>query len=133
MKKEDGRVLSFGHALETAAGPETLSHGEAVAWGMVRASELGLVLGITPKDRAMLIIEILTAYGYETKAPHPLAKSEDLLSAMRSDKKQSKKQLKFIVPASQSAQIVSGQDNPALKGKIGEDLICKVINGEFSQ
>jgi 3-dehydroquinate synthase len=131
LKKEDGRVLSFGHALETAAGPETLSHGEAVAWGMVRASELGLALGITPEKRAMEITELLTAYDYETKAPHPLAKSKDVLDAMQADKKQSGRQLKFIVPITQGVQIVSGQDNSALEGKNGEDLIRRVINGAF--
>jgi 3-dehydroquinate synthase len=39
---------TFAHALESSAGLGRLSHGEAVAWGMVRSCELGLALGITP-------------------------------------------------------------------------------------
>ena len=39
---------TFAHALESSAGLGTVSHGEAVAWGLVRACELGLALGITP-------------------------------------------------------------------------------------
>jgi 3-dehydroquinate synthase len=39
---------SFGHALEAAAGLGKITHGEAVAWGMVRAAGLGRLCGITP-------------------------------------------------------------------------------------
>jgi 3-dehydroquinate synthase len=123
---------TFGHALESAAGLGLLSHGEAVAWGMVRACELGLVLGITPKKRAMEIAKVITGYGYETKAPHPLVKSQELLfNAMLGDKKQTAKGLKFIVPGAQGAQVVSAENNPALKGKNGEDLIRNIISGGY--
>ncbi|GHV45238.1 hypothetical protein AGMMS49546_30580 [Spirochaetia bacterium] len=64
---------TFGHALESLAGLGRLSHGEAVAWGLARSCDLGLALGLTPRDRAHSIIALLNSYGYETAAPHPLA------------------------------------------------------------
>ena len=124
---------TFGHALEGAAGLGAISHGEAVAWGMVRACELGLSLGITPPARAAEITEILGAYGYETRAPHPLVKSpETLLNAMKGDKKQIAGKLRFIVPATEGAVIVSAATTPALEGAAGEDLIRKIVKGECS-
>ena len=111
---------TFGHALESALGLGAISHGEAVAWGMLRACELGLALGITPAWRALEISEILRSYGYETGAPHPNVKSfEVLMAAIMADKKQKDEKIRFIVPSSYSAQIV--EDN---------GLIEKILKGE---
>ena len=122
---------TFGHALEGAIGLGAISHGEAVAWGMVRACELGLALGITSLRRAEEIRGILTRYGYETKAPHPLAKDTDsLVNAMKGDKKQVAGKIRFIVPGAKSAQIVSAMGTPALEASGGDDLIRRIIKGE---
>ncbi|MDR1374675.1 MAG: 3-dehydroquinate synthase, partial [Treponema sp.] len=56
---------TFAHALESAAGLGILSHGEAVAWGLVRSCELGLALGLTPPERARAIVRCIEEYGYE--------------------------------------------------------------------
>ncbi|GHV93944.1 3-dehydroquinate synthase [Spirochaetia bacterium] len=96
---------TFGHALESAAGLGTISHGEAVAWGIARACELGLVLGITPQTRAKKIKALLAAYGYETAAPHPLmGNEENFLKALGDDKKKKSGKLSFIVPDEKSAR-----------------------------
>ena len=114
---------TFGHALESAAGLGLLSHGEAVAWGIARSCELGMVMGFTPKKRAMEITETLNGYGYEIKAPHPLIKSQEFIwNAMQGDKKQAAKKLKFIVPGETGVQVI--EDN------VGEDLLKKILNGE---
>jgi len=101
---------TFGHALESAAGFGKISHGEAVAWGIARSCELGEALGITSKERAVKITNILTNFGYEIKCPHPLVNNEDavnsLIDAMKSDKKKKNRKLVFIVPDAQSAQSV---------------------------
>jgi len=102
---EDGkrRLLNLGHtfahALESAAGFGCVSHGEAVAWGIVRACELGRALGITPKARAVKIVSLIESFGYLSAAPHPLAHNTDaLINAMKNDKKKSGGKLTFIVP-----------------------------------
>ena len=123
---------SFGHALEAAIGLGKLNHGEAVAWGLSRACELGLVLGLTPPGRAEKIMEILTICGFKTRAPHPLAKStQAIIDAMKGDKKQQAGRQRFVVPAAKSARIVSSEEFPLLNGKGGEELIRKIINGEY--
>ncbi|MDR0551781.1 MAG: 3-dehydroquinate synthase [Spirochaetaceae bacterium] len=105
---------TFGHALEAAAGLGKITHGEAVAWGIVRACELGLALGITPPERAHAITHLLQNLGYETGAPHPALLSggsgqplaRKFLNALNSDKKRIAGSLRFIIPAQKGAVIV---------------------------
>jgi len=98
---------TFGHALESAAGLGNITHGEAVAWGMVRACELGTALGVTPRERAKNIINLIKSSDYECSCPHPAALDKDsLLNAMKSDKKKKSGRLTFIVPDDKSARIV---------------------------
>lgn len=89
---------TFAHALETACGLGTLTHGEAVAWGLVRACDLGIALGITPLARAERIARLLDGFGYETRAPYPLADQELFAAALMSDKKKKNGAISFIVP-----------------------------------
>jgi 3-dehydroquinate synthase len=111
--RESGKRLllnlghTFGHALESAAGLGNISHGEAVAWGMARACELGTALNITPRERARKITELIKSFGFECFRPHPFADNKDaLLNAMKSDKKKKNGRLTFIVPDEQSARAV---------------------------
>jgi 3-dehydroquinate synthase len=124
---------TFGHALEAASGLGSLSHGEAVAWGMVRACELGVLLGITPGERAREIQKTIEAFGYEIRAPHPLcADSEVFMKALGGDKKKKNGKLQFVVPASRGAELT--EIDGTLRGSAnfsGEELIIKIINGEY--
>jgi len=99
---------TFAHALESAAGLGSITHGEAVAWGMVRACELGTALGVTPSERAKKIINLIESSGYECSCPHPAACSKDaFFDAMNSDKKKKSGRLTFIVPDDKSARIIT--------------------------
>jgi 3-dehydroquinate synthase len=117
---------TFGHALESAAGLGKLSHGEAVAWGVIRSCELGLALGITPPERAGEIRSIITGFGYETAAPHPAIKDTALfMQALGGDKKKKAGKLNFVVPAASGAELVSAASiKPGILGQIikGEKL-----------
>lgn len=110
---------SFGHALESAAGLGTVSHGEAVAWGMARSCELGRALGLTPPERAEKITALLRSFGYQIAAPHPLMNEEAFFRALSRDKKKSAGTIRYIVPGSQSARPVTAE----------EALVKKIING----
>jgi 3-dehydroquinate synthase len=95
---------TFGHALETSAGLGELTHGEAVAWGMARACELGVSLELTPPARAQKITALLQRFGYETRARHPVIGNHDVfITAMQSDKKKKGGRLVFVVPDETSA------------------------------
>ena len=97
---------TFGHALESSVGLGKITHGEAVAWGIVRACELGTALNITPRERARKIKSVIMSFGYECACPYPAAGKEAMLNAMKSDKKKKSGGLTFIVPDEQSARIV---------------------------
>jgi len=98
---------TFGHALEAIAGLGTVTHGEAVAWGIGRACELGRRLGITPENRSNRILSLLAQYGYCTSPAYPIAgfNTEALIQAMYSDKKKKDGQLRFIIPTAEGTKI----------------------------
>ncbi|MDR1148806.1 MAG: 3-dehydroquinate synthase [Spirochaetaceae bacterium] len=99
---------TFAHALESSAGLGRLSHGEAVAWGIVRACELGVELKLTPPERAETIRSVITALSYETRAPHPaMAGGGDFIRALSGDKKKKDSGFRFVVPARRGARIVT--------------------------
>ena len=101
---------TFGHALESAAGLGALTHGEAVAWGIARACELGVRLGVTPESRAQKITALLERFGYETVNPHPaITDFACYEEAMRNDKKKQSGRLVFVVPTGTSAVCVEAE------------------------
>ncbi len=77
---------TFAHALESATGFRRFRHGEAVAWGLGKALELGAALGVTERALAGRITALLEGYGFSLKNPPGLAPGT-LLAAMRADKK----------------------------------------------
>jgi 3-dehydroquinate synthase len=116
---------TFGHALESSLGLGKISHGEAVAWGIVRSCELGMSLKITPAPRAEKIINLIKSFGYECASPYPaISDTETLVNSMKSDKKKKQGKLNFIVPDAQSAKIVTIGDSEM-------DTVIKILNGRF--
>lgn len=116
---------TFAHALESAVGLGQVSHGEAVAWGMVRACELGYALGITPRERGRVITSLIKDWAYETRALHPLleeqGRTEAFMGALGGDKKKKAGKLRFIVPRAQGVQVVSAE---AIETDLVERIIC---------
>jgi len=98
---------TYGHALEAIAGLGNVSHGEAVAWGIGRACELGTILGITPSDRKRYIIQLLKTLGYCTDSVYPCQNWDPntLIQTMYLDKKKKNGQLRFIIPDAAGAII----------------------------
>ena len=90
---------TFGHAIEATCGYGTFSHGAAVAEGMRFASALaGDVLGL-PAGRepefAAAQAEMLDTLGLERL--HIGASADDLLSAMKHDKKARAGKVRFVL------------------------------------
>jgi len=122
---------TFGHALEAAAGLGTISHGEAVAWGIARSCDLALALGVCPPQRAERIRALLAAYGYETASPHPLMNSGApgaFIQALGSDKKKRGGNLSFIVPGEKSAQAVKTAADSAAAVPAASDSFMDTIS-----
>ncbi len=90
---------TFGHALEAVAGLGTITHGQAVCWGIMRQAQLAKNLKICKESYTRKVEKLLSVYGYDTSAfPKVLAKYSKnqnqkeekidlLLKAMHKDKK----------------------------------------------
>lgn len=80
-------ILNFGHTIGHAAEKlgnyVDLTHGQAVAIGMVAAMRLSRLMG-APEDLTPRLIEILSSLDLPTELPYP---REKIYQAMLSDKK----------------------------------------------
>ncbi|ULQ59840.1 3-dehydroquinate synthase [Brucepastera parasyntrophica] len=94
---------TFAHALETAAGLGSVSHGEAVAWGISRALALGIHLGITDREYYNTVVSVFDRYGWNSDPMHPALRAkgkqavQELLSAMKNDKKKQEGTVRFVL------------------------------------
>src|SRR5262249_45551114 len=106
---------TVGHALEAEGGFERLTHGEAVALGLIAALRIGVALGVTPAPLARDIIGVCGRLGLPTNLD-----AEPLDRALRwvlYDKKRAGGDLKLIlVRAPGKVEIVRKKptDLPAL-------------------
>ena len=87
---------TFGHAFEAIGGYGNWLHGEAVAAGMICASRLAERLGLIAADVTSRQIQLLERFRLPT-APNPWP-VEDLMLAMRRDKKAQARKMRFILP-----------------------------------
>jgi len=106
-------TLNYGHtlahALETA-GHYGLLHGEAVAVGLVFATELAAALGRLPADAPAATRRMLERFGLPTTAPNGLA-ADEVITLMRRDKK-SAGGLTFVLPAPGGGPLERVDDPP---------------------
>lgn len=85
---------TFGHAIEQASAL-TVTHGKAVAIGMVAASRLSAALGLCDASLPAEVAELLTRYGLPVESPYPPSR---LLPAMGTDKKRAGQVLRLVLP-----------------------------------
>lgn len=87
---------TFAHAIEATAGYGVFLHGEAVAIGMEMAARLAFAMGLIDRNfiqrQRKLIESCLLPIAW------PDADAEAMIAAMRTDKKVSHAQLRFILP-----------------------------------
>jgi 3-dehydroquinate synthase len=100
-ERESGlrEILNFGHtvghAIEAVTEYGTYLHGEAIAIGMVAAARLSQKHGGLAKTDADRIEALLRRAGFDLQPPD--APFEELLGAMRSDKKARDGGLRFVL------------------------------------
>ena len=101
-EREAGRrqILNFGHtighAVETKSGFDLL-HGEAVGIGMAAEAALAEALGVAERGLRDAIAGMLERYVLPTTLPQTLV-IDDLLVAMRADKKARAQRVRFALP-----------------------------------
>lgn len=100
-KEEKGKrtLLNFGHtighAIEAAGGYKKYNHGEAIALGMLVASDISISLGLATKDTLARIERLITKAGLPVKINKiPLSK---IIKSHYLDKKFSGKINKFVL------------------------------------
>lgn len=104
---------TFGHALESATGLSHWRHGEAVAWGIGRATALGLRLGLTDGRFAAEVENLLRLYGFRLDAG---VRFSDLASALARDKKRRGGRLRLAIPRGPCEVVVREVDEGAIAG-----------------
>lgn len=90
---------TFGHAIETlsAKGSRRYEHGEAVALGMVAATQLAVEARHCAAEVLRRLVSLLERIGLPTRAPD-LPPTPDLMATMRVDKKVAGTRLRLILP-----------------------------------
>lgn len=82
------RLLNYGHTIahgiEAALHYEGITHGEAVAWGMIGANAIAVDRGLLPAGEAARIQSVILAYN---PAPLPPLDRAQVLAATEHDKK----------------------------------------------
>jgi 3-dehydroquinate synthase len=93
------RVLNLGHtighALESETGYKNLLHGEAVAWGMIAATNIALSVGRTDSVTAGRIADAVLSLG---RLPEVSVNSRKILKRLQSDKKTQNGVVHFVLP-----------------------------------
>jgi 3-dehydroquinate synthase len=85
---------TFGHAIEAATGFATYTHGEAVAIGMVWATELSQRMGMCASGLSERLRTLLTTLGLPTALSGPI---QGLRERLTLDKKAVAGQLRFVL------------------------------------
>jgi 3-dehydroquinate synthase len=117
--KESGlrAVLNYGHtvghALESITEHAGVSHGQAVAYGMLVKSGAGLAAGMLRKEEVNLIRDII--YKYCLIKEIPKINIDELITHMVFDKKTEARQPKFV--------LLDGIGKPVWNKTIDEDLL----------
>jgi 3-dehydroquinate synthase len=122
-EKEGGlrRLLNFGHTIGHAVESESgyrLSHGEAVAIGMVGAAMLSEKLGYCPSSDRARIESLVRSLGLPHRIPKELG-TQEILSRMGQDKKKVGDVLPFV--------LLKKIGMPFINGGVPEGLIRETI------
>lgn len=117
---------TFAHALETCAGLGAIPHGDAVAWGIGRAMQLSVDLGLCDENYRSEVETVLADYGWCTAPYHPVLEgrvppqdaASRLLSAMKKDKKNSGPAVRCILQREINSTVIQ---------EVAEDKILSVL------
>ena len=118
---------TFGHALEAVTGFGTVLHGEAVAIGMVMASDLSARLGRMPVTDARRVKQLIARVGLPTAAPSRLD-SRALIEAMAMDKKSVDGNIRLVLANGLGAvDVVDGIERKLILATLERgDQLCDV-------
>lgn len=115
------RILNFGHTVGHAVEAESgfaVSHGEAVAMGMVCAAALSERLGHLGADHRESLVDVLRRVGLPVRIPAALP-VPGILERLRRDKKKVGATVHFV--------LLKGPGRPFIDGAVPEEMVRGVI------
>jgi 3-dehydroquinate synthase len=93
------RILNFGHtighALEAETGYRQFLHGEAVAWGMIAATDISVATDRIDQEAASRVRDAVLRLG---PLPSVSVNSRNILNLLQTDKKTRNGKLHFVLP-----------------------------------
>ena len=104
---------TFGHALEAVTELSRFTHGEAVAWGIYRATLMSRAQGRCTEDYLRRVRTLLEAYGFEIEVPE--VDAADVVAAMYRDKKTTGGALKFVLQEGPGRQELVTLEEPEIR------------------
>jgi 3-dehydroquinate synthase len=104
---------TFGHAIETATGYGNWLHGEAVATGMLMATDLSARHGWVSAETVQRTEQLLRLAGLPTSAPEEMDETR-FMELMAIDKKVIDGELRLVLLKSIGKAVVTGDFNAAL-------------------
>jgi 3-dehydroquinate synthase len=124
-EKESGlrRVLNFGHTIGhavEAASEYMLSHGEAVALGMVAAVRISKRLYNLPAEDCVRIERLIKSTGFSGHIPETIV-LDDIISRLKMDKKKDGNTIHFVM--------LRKIGMPFINGGVPEMVINDVMEG----
>lgn len=111
---------TIGHAIETLTNYKEYRHGEAVAMGMLYASQVAVEMGLadhTVFDRQLSLIKKLELPLYTGLKP------ESIIKSLYTDKKVISGKLRFVLPTKIGEVIISD--------RVTEDILYRVLGRSF--
>jgi 3-dehydroquinate synthase len=108
---------TFAHAMESTLGLGAWTHGDAVAWGICRALDLGLQAGGTDAAYRERVYALLDAFGFHTGFVD--LDNDALIAAMRHDKKRSGSELRFVLQRDLGDTFLASMDEAAVREVLG--------------
>lgn len=99
---------TIGHAVESVSGYGILSHGEAVAIGMIAALDLSVRLAGLPLEQAQRVQSVIEACGLPVSIPASLS-TNALLAALGRDKKFDQGAIRFVLTKQLGSAFVSNE------------------------
>ncbi|WP_102794255.1 3-dehydroquinate synthase [Bowmanella denitrificans] len=104
---------TFGHAIEAEQGYGNWLHGEAVATGIVLASEVAQHKNWLSASDLCRIRDLLVFFDLPVQAPETMG-YEDFMRHMRHDKKVQASRIRFVIPTSIGSAVVTDDVDEAL-------------------
>jgi 3-dehydroquinate synthase len=108
-------ILNFGHTVGhavEAVSHFSLKHGQAVAIGMMAAAKISARMGIFDEGEVVRLENLIMAAGLPVKIPE--LDREEIMQAMRHDKKVRGDKIRFVLLRSIGNAFISDEVDPAL-------------------